>query len=723
MTGSDLRSQGAGLRIVPAAQAVPEALALADRIAEGPRAALIELKRHMRRVGLAAGILPAHESRLRAVAEPAAPPLANPSRPSKKIPLAGAIIELESFDDGVVVVHMGDRDTKNAFSDAFSRAITEAFATIRRTPEWKVVVLTGCDGYFASGGTRDGLASLQRGETRFTDSKIYSLPLACELPVIAAMQGHAIGAGWALGMFCDIALLGAERVYHSNYLRFGFTPGAGATLVLPDRLGDDFGREVLFSASEYKGHELAERRADLLVAPAADVLPRALAMAHRLAAKPRAWLMAEKARLAGDLSGLVDDVFARELAMHAKTLVGNQRVLERIQQLLPEAPDRSAAVSTPDPSVGSGAAHREMVHQAMIAMLAEELMIGAEEIRETSNFLDLGLDSILAVTWIRRLNARFGIELPATAVYAHPAVGSLIDHVASLVPAETENARPLPAAEPAAPAVANPVVGRGAAHRETVRRAMIAMLAEELMIGAEEIRETSNFLDLGLDSILAVTWIRRLNTRFGIELPATAVYAHPAVGSLIDHVASLVPAEAEPVPAAEPAAPVAREPLVAPQPSGETRPLPVPPPHAVRHAHSDTAIAIIGASGRFPKAGNLEMFWDNIRSGRDCVDEVPPERWDITRDYDPDPPDARKNLLQVDGQHRRRGPVRPALFQYHAPRSGIDGPATTAVPAARVAGIRGCGAGPPAAGGRAVRRVCRQRAKRLRRPHQRAQFV
>ncbi len=51
-------------------------------------------------------------------------------------------------------------------------------------------------------------------------------------------------------------------------------------------------------------------------------------------------------------------------------------------------------------------------------------------------FLDLGLDSILAVTWIRRLNARFGIELPATAVYAQPTVGALAARIAELLPAE-----------------------------------------------------------------------------------------------------------------------------------------------------------------------------------------------------------------------------------------------------------------------------------------------
>lgn len=47
-------------------------------------------------------------------------------------------------------------------------------------------------------------------------------------------------------------------------------------------------------------------------------------------------------------------------------------------------------------------------------------------------------------------------------------------------------------------------------------------------------------------------------------------------------------------------------------------------------------IAIIGISGRYPEAKNIETFWENLKAGRDCIDEIPPERWDYHRYYDPD---------------------------------------------------------------------------------------
>ena len=46
---------------------------------------------------------------------------------------------------------------------------------------------------------------------------------------------------------------------------------------------------------------------------------------------------------------------------------------------------------------------------------------------------------------------------------------------------------------------------------------------------------------------------------------------------------------------------------------------------------------MIGATGRFPKAPDLAAFWDNIRTGRDCISEVPPERWSLERFYDSRP--------------------------------------------------------------------------------------
>ncbi|GGD19304.1 SDR family NAD(P)-dependent oxidoreductase [Aureimonas glaciei] len=631
-----------GIVLAPEGTQDQTALTLARQIARAPRLPLVLLKRHMwTRLPLtpvAAAMPFSAEMPVADLAREAAPGFA-----SRKIPLASPVVELDLFDDGVLLLRMLERDGRNMFTPALMDGLEEAFATIAQLAAARVVVLTGHETFFACGGTAEGLRDLQSGGSRFTDRRIYALPLACNLPVIAALQGHGIGAGWALGLTCDWAIHAEEAVYHSNYLWYGFTPGAGVTLVLPHRLGDDLGREILFTAREYRGRELSQRSKQATVVPACDVLSLALARAHELARLSRDSLLARKRTAAQPLRDALETVLQQELAMHAETFIGNEDVRARIAEKFGAAEPAIAPNRAPPSGDDAG------IVGAVMSSLAEELMIDVAEIGANASFIDLGLDSILAVTWIRRLNERFGIALPATAVYAHPTVGLLAGEVARLVGDHRPDGRgpnasaPVaPLAERAANAAETPAMRRPT---DALREDIVASLAGELMIDPQEIEDRSGFLDLGLDSILAVTWIRLLNARYSIALPATAVYAHPSVGALVDHVATLLPppgrvaeAPARGHGAGAPVPPAAL-PHSAALAATDPEPRPAAPPVVARadaDARSD-GIAIIGASGMFPKAADLDAFWRNIRDGVDCIGEIPASRWDIARFYDPDP--------------------------------------------------------------------------------------
>ncbi|WP_186260538.1 enoyl-CoA hydratase-related protein, partial [Burkholderia gladioli] len=119
----------------------------------------------------------------------------------------------------------------------FCRDLAAAFRDVAAEPACKAVVLTGYDTYFCSGGTREGLLELSEGGSKFTDMPIYNLPLECDVPVIAAMQGHGIGGGFVLGLFADLVVLSRESIYTTNFMKYGFTPGFGSTLVLREKLG------------------------------------------------------------------------------------------------------------------------------------------------------------------------------------------------------------------------------------------------------------------------------------------------------------------------------------------------------------------------------------------------------------------------------------------------------------------------------------------------------
>ena len=112
--------------------------------------------------------------------------------------MQGAPVEYTELGNCVVQITMQDRTHKNTFSDRLIRGLSEAFERVRADERCKVVILTGYDSYFASGGTKDSLLRIQDREISFTDSNIYGLALDCPVPVISAMQGHGIGGGFAL---------------------------------------------------------------------------------------------------------------------------------------------------------------------------------------------------------------------------------------------------------------------------------------------------------------------------------------------------------------------------------------------------------------------------------------------------------------------------------------------------------------------------------------------
>ena len=137
-----------------------------------------------------------------------------------------------------------------------------------------MVVLTGY-ALFCDGGQGESAGDPGRG-ARFTDNRIYEIALKSKLPVIAAMQGHGIGAGWTLGLMADVVVMSEESRYVSPYMSYGFTPGAGATWVMGRKLGEDIGRESLLSGEVYGGGELKRRGVQVRVVKREEVEERAM---------------------------------------------------------------------------------------------------------------------------------------------------------------------------------------------------------------------------------------------------------------------------------------------------------------------------------------------------------------------------------------------------------------------------------------------------------------
>lgn len=312
-SGGELHARNHALPVAASGEVLPCALMLADCWRQWPAARVRAWK-----AGQAArlrALLDAARAAARSTTQSADADLAalTDAAVQVQVPLRSTVVSASEHADGVILVTMHERDAKNLFTTALVDGLHEAFAYAGAHPACKAVVLTGFDSYFATGGTRDTLIALHAGDARFTDERVFQLPMDCPVPVITAMQGHAIGAGWSFGMFGDLAILSEESQYVSPYIDYGFTPGAGSTLVFPDRIGLDLARETLLAGVGLSGAALRARGVALPILPSRDVLAFAFELAHRIARQPRVRLVQLKRLFTHALRHARDGAYAREL--------------------------------------------------------------------------------------------------------------------------------------------------------------------------------------------------------------------------------------------------------------------------------------------------------------------------------------------------------------------------------------------------------------------------
>ncbi|MFF0838308.1 SDR family NAD(P)-dependent oxidoreductase, partial [Streptomyces sp. NPDC003344] len=172
-------------------------------------------------------------------------------------------------------------------------------------------------------------------------------------------------------------------------------------------------------------------------------------------------------------------------------------------------------------------------------------------------------------------------------------------------------------ATPAPTAAAVPVLEeRAVAHLRRV-------LAAALKLGPERLDPDTPLERYGMDSVLAVTMLQPLEETFG-PLSRTLLFEVRTVRGLAHHLAADHPRElldlvGEPTSAAAPARVRA---------DADSRAAQAPSPARPEQDHRSQDIAIVGVSGRYPHAGDLEDFWTVLSEGRDCVTEMPADRWD-----------------------------------------------------------------------------------------------
>nr|ASA76642.1 polyketide synthase [Pyxidicoccus sp. MCy9557] len=222
---------------------------------------------------------------------------------------------------------------------------------------------------------------------------------------------------------------------------------------------------------------------------------------------------------------------------------------------------------------------------------------------------------------------------------------------------------PAPKARKPAPApVAPPPLDLGRAVEDVI----VSHVAEVLGMQPETVSREQQFAEYGINSIMGTGLVSTLNRALGVSLRTTTLFDYPNVTSLRDYLlknhgdalaralAPKAPAEPEPEPEA----------LEVDEPPAEVQPLATDTRPASAPVTGD--IAVIGIAGRFPGAPDTRAFWKLLEEGRSAVTEVPPNRWDWTRFYDPDP-------MKRDKTHCKWGGFLDDIDRFDALFFGISG--------------------------------------------------
>lgn len=239
---------------------------------------------------------------------------------------------LRSGDEAVAVLTFNDPERRNAMSAAMGEAFAASIAELSREESLRAVVLTGEGRAFSAGGDlgmiggraqqgSEGPEGSARRALRETMRSFYGLFLSVRdlpCPVIAAVNGHAVGAGLCVALACDLRVVANEAKLGLNFTRLGLHPGMGASWTLPRLIGPARAAELLYTGRLIRGEEAERLGIANRSVPAGQVLDEALGLAREIAAAAPLAVRATRRALARSEHVSLEDQLTFEAARQAE---------------------------------------------------------------------------------------------------------------------------------------------------------------------------------------------------------------------------------------------------------------------------------------------------------------------------------------------------------------------------------------------------------------------
>lgn len=258
---------------------------------------------------------------------------------------------LTDIQDGIATLTLNMPELHNPISDlSMVDALVQALAGVDADPAVRVIIVTGAGKSFSSGGNlktmlADSPDSLASAEPALTPGNyrrgIQRIPLLFEQlqkPVIAAVNGAAMGAGCDLACMCDIRIAARSARFAENFVKLGLIPGDGGAWLLQRVVGYSKAAEMSLTGDTLNAEEALSCGLVSKVVPDAQLLTEARRLAARIAANPTQAVQQTKRLLMqgrqGALAPMLESAAAVQALMH--TTQAHREAVEAFSERRPK---------------------------------------------------------------------------------------------------------------------------------------------------------------------------------------------------------------------------------------------------------------------------------------------------------------------------------------------------------------------------------------------------
>lgn len=318
-------------------------------------------------------------------------------------------------------------------------------------------------------------------------------------------------------------------------------------------------------------------------------------------------------------------------------------------------------------------------------LLSDVLYIDNHDFDENKTFLDLGLDSILAIEMVKKLNEIFKISIKTNTLYSYPTVNKLSKKLTDIIVDKNEevfdesynnkakahegsiknqdsldnievfdnNDDIMPMSDITLSETSKVILNKkeytqvntecNSIHLANIKSKTKSILKEVLYVDEKDVDDNRPFLEQGLDSILAIEMVKKLNEKFNINIKTNLLYSYPNINELVEYLSTICHVdkpctqwdnEKEEFQYAKSSNYIDGKSVIDKDNSFSIELSKEGTQKVESPINNNRDIAVIGMSGQFPGAKNVDEFWDNLVKGVHSVKEIPKERWDMKKYYD-----------------------------------------------------------------------------------------